>query len=181
MPVLAPLRSPLCLLCLLAFLGACGSTPERGTPAPVVGSPEPRGSAATPAEAEQRPVAAALYEQYDAWRGTPYRYGGQGRNGIDCSAFVQLTFRQQFNRRLPRTTAEQVRLGQAVRRDAIRSGDLVFFRTGRKGRHVGIYVANGRFLHASTSEGVILSRLDDPFWSAHYWQTRRLTDTVAVR
>lgn len=120
-------------------------------------------------------VRAALLDQYGQWRGVPYRTGGTSRYGVDCSAFVQITFRQQFGLQLPRDTDGQARIGVAVRSGQRQPGDLLFFNTGRFSRHVGIYLQQGQFLHASTSKGVIISSLDNPYWRKTYSQTRRLS------
>lgn len=119
-------------------------------------------------------VRAALREQHEAWRGVPYRLGGNSRGGIDCSAFVVKTFRAHFGLELPRVTEQQAWLGRSVPRDALRAGDLVFFKTGWKQRHVGIYIADSRFVHASTSAGVTVSNLRNPYWAGHYWRARRI-------
>ncbi len=126
-------------------------------------------------------VARALYRQHQRWQGTPYLLGGMSRSGIDCSGFVLRTFQSQFALSLPRTTADQHRIGRAVSRDQLEAGDLVFFRTGEKLRHVGIYVEQGLFLHASTSRGVMLSRLDNRYWSSSYWKAKRLSAVLQPR
>lgn len=111
---------------------------------------------------------------YRSWKGTPYRYGGTTRRGIDCSAFVQVGYSNVYDLALPRTTAEQVKKGKKISRANAREGDLVFFRTGRNSRHVGIYLGNSEFLHASRSKGVIISSLDNPYWRRTFWQIRRM-------
>ncbi|OBU25189.1 peptidase P60 [Photobacterium aquimaris] len=111
---------------------------------------------------------------YRSWKGTPYRYGGSSKKGIDCSAFVQVGYSSVYQKILPRTTLELVKKGKQVKRHTAKEGDLVFFRTGRNSRHVGIYLGNSEFLHASQSKGVIISRLDNPYWKRHFWQIRRL-------
>lgn len=120
-------------------------------------------------------VSDALYDYYHQWRGVPYRYGGVDRSGIDCSGFVRQTMGELESLNLPRTTGAQARTGQPVPPGDLSPGDLVFFKTGHKSRHVGIYVGGGRFMHASTSQGVTMSRLDNIYWRRHYWQSRRLT------
>lgn len=117
-----------------------------------------------------------LSEQQYEWAGTPYQLGGQSRQGIDCSGFVQKTFMDRFGIQLPRTTKEQANHGQKVHIHDIQTGDLVFFKTGRgpNGYHVGIYVKEDKFLHASTKGGVIYSSLNSPYWKRTYWQTRRI-------
>lgn len=108
------------------------------------------------------------------WRGTPYRYGGTTRDGIDCSAFVQLVYGDVFGINLPRATAEQVHTGEMINRRDLRPGDLVFFKTRPRTRHVGIYLGEGEFAHASTSQGVMISHLDEAYWRARFWTSRRL-------
>ncbi|WP_406667687.1 NlpC/P60 family protein [Gallaecimonas sp. GXIMD1310] len=144
-------------LLALLLLAGCASAPP----------PKP----ALPATS---PIQQALVAQYRQWQGVPYRLGGTSKTGIDCSAFTRQTFKQRFSITLPRTTAAQVRLGKPVAQQHLRPGDLVFFKTGRRSRHVGIYQGNGLFLHASTSVGVTVSALDNPYWQAHYWTARRI-------
>ncbi|MCC5810155.1 MAG: C40 family peptidase [Ectothiorhodospiraceae bacterium] len=159
------MKSFLLVAAALALAG-CATTPPSPTP-PATERPSAR------SEPQRDGVIQALYTQHADWRGTPYRIGGTGRTGIDCSAFVMTTFRSQFGVDLPRTTEQQARFGDPIPREQMAAGDLVFFRTGAKKRHVGIYVENGRFLHASTSAGVTLSELDNPYWADSYWMTRR--------
>lgn len=148
-------------LCLLLALttSACASHVERDGPFAAV---------------RDTPTQHALHDHYRQWQGTPYRYGGRDESGIDCSSFVRQTFGALAAVELPRTTAAQARLGEHIDRDELSPGDLVFFKTGHKYRHVGIYIGGGRFMHASTSEGVTLSRLDNVYWQRHYWQSRRV-------
>ncbi|CAM3239996.1 NlpC/P60 family protein [Moritella viscosa] len=115
-----------------------------------------------------------LLTQYKDWHGTPHQWGGTSKSGVDCSGLVKITFKQQFSVYLPRTTAEQVKVGYSIKRQQLRTGDLVFFKTGINVRHVGIMVDELQFFHASSSRGVILSRLDNPYWNSHYWQSRRV-------
>ncbi len=121
-------------------------------------------------------VIALLSEQQYEWAGTPYRIGGQSRNGIDCSGFVQKTFMDRFDIPLPRMTKDQAKYGHFIEKEDIQTGDLVFFKTGRgpNGYHVGIYVKEDKFLHASTKGGVIYSSLNSPYWKNAYWQARRI-------
>lgn len=115
-----------------------------------------------------------LMAYYRVWHGTPYAYGGSSPKGVDCSAFVQLTYREVFGRQLPRSTEDQAKVGDRVRGGSLKAGDLVFFKTGWFKYHVGIYVGGGRFIHASESRGVIQSSLDSPYWSKRYWKARRV-------
>ena len=117
-----------------------------------------------------------LLEQHQHWKGTPYKYGGTSRTGIDCSGFIYRTYKDQLGIVLPRTTADQSKLGEAVTRAELTEGDLVFFKTSTKVRHVGIYLGDDKFMHASSSKGVMISLLSNPYWSPRYWMARRVTD-----
>ncbi|WP_340616480.1 bifunctional murein DD-endopeptidase/murein LD-carboxypeptidase [Xenorhabdus entomophaga] len=127
-------------------------------------------------------IKSKLLNQYADWKGVTYRLGGNTKRGIDCSAFVQRTFHDQFGMDLPRSTSEQQRIGQTVSRSKLRAGDLVLFKTGRYMRHVGIYIGNNQFVHASTSSGVIVSKLTDNYWNKRYYGARRVLsdDTKAT-
>lgn len=126
-------------------------------------------------------VSRALLSQHQSWQGTPYRLGGETQDGVDCSAFTKLTYRQQFGIHLPRTTKGQAYYGESIHPSSLQAGDLVLFQTnGTKQRHVGIYVEDGVFLHASTSIGVTLSRLDNPYWSKHYWKAVRPSEMARL-
>ncbi len=115
-----------------------------------------------------------LYRHYNQWRGTPYKYGGLSRGGVDCSGFVHQSYKSVFNISLPRSTKDQINKGKRVYINELKTGDLVFFKTGYKTRHVGIYIEGGKFMHASTSRGVTLSDVRNGYWRDHYWQARRL-------
>ena len=121
-----------------------------------------------------RKIKTILGQQYKHWRGVPYREGGLSRRGIDCSGLVYLTYRKKFGIAIPRSTEYQSEIGRPVRKRQLRAGDLVFFKTGVFTDHVGIYFGKGRFLHASSSRGVMLSSLHNPYWESTYWQARRV-------
>ncbi len=151
---------------LVVFLTGCGSAQRVATEA---------AETYLPGLIEQR-----LRAEEQAWHGTPYRYGGVSRDGIDCSGFVMTVYQDLFGMPLPRTTTGQVEAGEAVSADALQAGDLVFFRTSRKTRHVGIYLGDGEFAHASTSQGVTTSRLDNTYWRRTYWTSRRILPTLSA-
>ncbi|MFV0238003.1 MAG: C40 family peptidase [Flavobacteriales bacterium] len=114
--------------------------------------------------------------------GTPYRYGGVSRRGIDCSAFVQKSF-GPHDVLLPRVSRDQAKKGRYVSKSELEKGDLVFFATKGGGivSHVGIVVnpdgSNSSFIHASSSKGVTVSKLNNSYWSKRYLQARRVVDT----
>jgi len=115
--------------------------------------------------------------------GTPYLYGGNSpEGGFDCSGLVQFVFRDSAGVRLPRSTRELVAMdAPAVARDALQPGDLVFFSPGGgTASHIGIYVGEGRFVHAPNSGGTVrLDRLDGAWWSEHFVYGKRVLDQHA--
>ncbi|MDT8364214.1 MAG: NlpC/P60 family protein [Nitrosomonas sp.] len=115
-----------------------------------------------------------LYAHYQQWKGVPYRLGGDHRSGIDCSALVKVVYQSTFGVTLPRTTGLQAQLGVEISRNELKAGDLVFFRTGKRTRHVGIYLEDKKFLHASTSVGVTISHMENTYWRNRYWKSVRI-------
>lgn len=113
------------------------------------------------------------------WLGTPHRLGGNSRRGIDCSGFVQHLYKQVFGKSIPRSSMLQVKQGRPVTRGQLLPGDLVFFKPPYKIRHVGIYLGNQQFAHASASKGVIISNLTDHYWLDCYWTSRRYVEKRA--
>ncbi|MCB1631054.1 MAG: C40 family peptidase [Pseudomonadales bacterium] len=124
--------------------------------------------------ADSEATRAALLAQYLDWAGVPYRLGGNTREGTDCSGFIQLTYLQRFGIALPRDTSAQRHAGRLVGDARLRPGDLVFFDTTARERHVGIYLGKRQFLHVSTRAGVMLSRLDDGYWGARFTHAVRV-------
>jgi len=119
-------------------------------------------------------VKQVLYAQYNEWKHVRYRSGGMSKGGIDCSGFVYTTFATELHTSLPRSTSGQVRAGHEISPRDLAAGDLVFFRIGKSTRHVGIYIEDRKFLHASTKKGVMISNLDDRYWKRSYWTSRRV-------
>ena len=115
-----------------------------------------------------------LQQHSNQWLGVPYRFGGNNKSGIDCSAFIRRTYDELWQYALPRTTAAQIQQGREIALTQASAGDLVFFQTAKKQRHTGIFIANGLFIHASTSKGVTISSLDNPYWKKTFSQARRI-------
>ena len=125
---------------------------------------------------DSKAVKETLYLQYQQWKDTKYVIGGLSKKGIDCSGFVYVTYLEKLGIELPRTTELQSQRGKEIKRSELRAGDLVFFKTGPKVRHVGMYIENDTFLHASTKVGVTISELNDYYWGKKYWRSKRIGD-----
>jgi lipoprotein Spr len=114
---------------------------------------------------------------YD-WIGTPYRFGGSSRRGIDCSAFTKELYSQVFNMDIERSSRDIFSMVSPVRRDDLKEGDLVFFKIhSRRISHVGIYLGNNRFAHAS-SRGVAISSLDEAYYSRYFYRGGRMLESL---
>ena len=109
-----------------------------------------------------------LLNYMDDWYGTRYRYGGLDKKGIDCSAFAAGLMSVVYGITLPRTVKEQYKATCRVKKDDLLMGDLVFFNTKGWLSHVGVYLTNNKFVHASTTSGVMISNLDDVYYTKKY-------------
>lgn len=164
------------LSCLLISCGASRKTARRDVESPV------RTYQPLSEKALQKKYAAKLqagpgdldntrlYYFIDEWYGTPYRYGGNTRSGIDCSGFVVQLYTKVFNSNLPRTARQQFEASKKIKKaKKLEEGDLVFFNDGRgKISHVGVYLMNNFFVHAGTGSGVIIANLEDDYWREHF-------------
>ena len=115
-----------------------------------------------------------LIEYVHQWWAVPYRIGGNSKEGIDCSSFVQGLTNEAFGISLPRTSREQADYCKEIAKQDLKEGDLVFFAAGRSISHVGMYISNNKFVHASTSMGVVISDLDEAYWSKRFVKAGRL-------
>ena len=120
-----------------------------------------------------------ILSEANTYLGTPYRFGGSTRSGIDCSAFVLNVYEETTGLELPRVAAEQAELGERVDRQQLQKGDLVFFAHSRRISHVGIVqevTPEGeiKFIHAATSKGVMVSSLNDSYWGPKYRFAKRI-------
>lgn len=110
-------------------------------------------------------LALRIINEAESWIGVPYKYGGEDRLGADCSGFVWNVF-SSIGFALPRTAHQQYQFAMPINRNELRTSDLIFFSNDPTVDHVGIYVGNNNFIHASTSKGVIISSLSQNYYSA---------------
>lgn len=119
-----------------------------------------------------------LYMEAADWIGTPYKYGGTTKKGVDCSGLTSSIYRTVYKKKLSRNAEEQREEDcHRVLKRKLREGDLVFFHNGKKKRsasHVGIYLKDGKFIHASSSVGVVVSSLDEKYYDKHWMQGGRV-------
>ncbi len=111
-----------------------------------------------------------LLAEIVSWLGTPYKYGGNSKSGADCSGFVKEVFKSVYNIDLDRSTSDQVKNGRKINsKQSLKEADLVFFRiSGRNISHVGIYISNNYFAHASSSRGVVVDNLDQKYYADRF-------------
>ncbi len=180
----------LCLLAAALGLGGCASTaprfrsagvPRAGTPPGTEHSNEiPSAGVVKPRPWEAAPLPSALNRdrvllEIVSLLGVPYEYGGADMAGIDCSAFTETVYASALHVGLPRSTAEQYREGAGVDRDRLRFGDLVFFNTtGETPSHVGIYIEDDLFAHASVTYGVTISSMENSYYRDRFVGARRI-------
>ncbi|MBQ0834193.1 NlpC/P60 family protein [Marinobacter sp.] len=160
------LRYAFIIICSSFVLGGCASNQslQRDTASqqysPVEAAP---GSAKTE----------KLWQAFERYQGTPYQYGGTTARGFDCSGFITTAYREGLGQQLPRTTSQMLRYGDVVHPQDVKPGDIVFFRIAGKDQHAGIYMGDNRFIHASTSSGVIMSKLNGYYWKDRFSSARR--------
>lgn len=117
----------------------------------------------------------SLKKAADSYLGVRYKYGGTTRKGIDCSGLIWRVFLDVGHKDFQRTSSTELyKMGKSVSRTSLKQGDLCFFGPGRKVNHVGIYMGNNKFIHASSSKGVTYSSLDNVYWRPRIIGFRRL-------
>jgi probable lipoprotein NlpC len=170
-------RFILSIIVSILFIGlmACTSTVRYGKKSSVTAKNSYRIDSAV---SKTRVDGSPLREFISSWLGVPYRYGGTGKSGIDCSAFTGIIYQDVYGINLPRTTDSMMAGGKPVAGKDYKEGDLLFFRIGRAGKvdHVGVYLGGGEFVHASASSGVTISDLGEKYYRRRFIKARRYLD-----
>jgi len=120
-----------------------------------------------------------IFKVLDQWMGTRYRLGGENKDGIDCSALTQVLFTSLYGITLPRTAKEQYDFSRKISRAELKEGDLVFFNTIGGVSHVGMYLQNNKFIHASTG-GVTISDLYEEYWMKKFIGVGRVNQDLSM-
>jgi NlpC/P60 family len=118
-----------------------------------------------------------LLESVDPWYGVRYRTGGNGKNGIDCSGFTVAVYAAAYGINLPRVSREQYRISRKISTTELKEGDLLFFNTRGSGvSHVGVYLGNNKFIHATVSKGIMVNDLFEPYYLQRFVGAGRIDD-----
>lgn len=164
------------VICLtaLALLSGCRSKRAAMPSVPSGALIPPPAEGGTVDINNMQPHQKQLVDEAMTWIGTPYRYGGKDKSGADCSGLTMQVYKNALGILLPRNSSQQQQFCKAISLGQIQVGDLVFFTTGRdkaKVSHVGMYIGNGYFIHASGSKGVILSQISENYYTRNYHST----------
>lgn len=109
------------------------------------------------------------------WIGTPYEYAGESKSGTDCSGFTMMVYQDVYGKSIERGSSAQHGQAKEIKKENLREGDLVFFKINtEKVGHVGIYITDGYFVHASSSKGVMISNLSENYYAKYYFSSGRI-------
>jgi lipoprotein Spr len=116
-----------------------------------------------------------LYQSVSDWMGTPYKYSGDNKDGIDCSGLVCEVYKKCYNVNIDGSAKDIFNNSEQLKRSDLREGDLVFFKIrNNKISHIGIYLGQNKFVHSSTQKGVVVSDLDDPYYVKYFFKAGRI-------
>ena len=134
----------------------------------------------TAIEKKSAAIEKKLLTSYSKWKGTKYQWGGDSKNGLDCSALTRRVYREVYDHELPRVSYDQVKTGKKVSSKELRAGDIVYFKPKKEGSHTAVYVGNNLFINASSSKGVVISSLKSPYWKNTFEYGVRVSKTRNV-
>ena len=121
------------------------------------------------------PMSLKLHDFIFDWIGRPYRFGGESKRGIDCSAFARELYARVMDQYLPRNSRQQFKYVQTINKEELKTGDLVFFKIKTRDiSHVGVYLSDNKFIQSSKS-GVNIASLENSYWKRYYYKSGRLT------
>ncbi len=160
----------LCIFLSLAFgVSSCRSKKETVKNDTKVSSSKVQIVAEKLSISEKEVRSSKLYSFISEWYGTPYKYGGCGRDGVDCSCFTGTLFQKVYGKTIARSSSQLWKECDHIKTRNLEEGDLVFFKIGSKDvSHVGVYLKDNKFVHASTKKGVMISSLDEQFFKDTY-------------
>ena len=115
-----------------------------------------------------------LYKFIDSWMGVRYKFGGNSRKGVDCSGLTHILYKQVYGKDISRTVKTIYDETKKVGRNRLREGDLVVFNTKGRKSHIGVYLQNGYFIHASSSRGVVINNLNEPYYKKRFKKGKRV-------
>ena len=120
-----------------------------------------------------------MYQFIYDWLGTPYRLGGDTEKGIDCSGFAYKLYDKTFNTIIGNNSRNIFSMVNPINKTELKEGDLVFFKIGSKSiSHVGVYIGDNKFAHASSSKGVMISNLEEPYWQRYFYKGGRILESI---
>jgi probable lipoprotein NlpC len=116
-----------------------------------------------------------LIKAMAAWKGVPYRYGAASKRGTDCSGFTSQLYSEVYGKKLHRSSKDQVKDVRYISKRSLKTGDLIFFKIkSRKVSHVAVYVADNKFIHATTRKGVMVDDMDNKYYKKYYYKSGRV-------
>jgi lipoprotein Spr len=115
-----------------------------------------------------------LYAFIDKWMGTPYRYGGKNQSGVDCSGFAEILYKQVYGKEMTGSSGDLYLKCRNLCKEKLKEGDLVFFRIeSDKISHVGVYLTNHKFVHATVHKGIMINDLNESYYLKYYYKGGR--------
>lgn len=115
-----------------------------------------------------------LYLFIDGWIGVPYKWAGNDKTGIDCSGFVNQVYLNVYKKQLERSAKDIIKECEEIKKEELKEGDLVFFDISGANSHIGVFLVNNKFIHASSSKGVMISDLTQSYWTKYWGRAGRV-------